>query len=234
MYLLKGKQIWGWRLPFWDWIVPVLELQSFAINANLDSSLSRLSWHPACGCGACGPCPLTSRFHFRVEAELWAKSLRLRLYLVCAVLQPADHFSDLKAAFGKAQALSRSNGYGFYSTGTPWEVSSIRVTRPPQFLLLAHHPVFIVRVLLPAEPQHGDLKNLKPPPTPPRSCYRADVMLSDDPWTCLPSGRSGPPKQESGGGKPTTRAHAEPKDRTGCVWVRQGQHLWGSFAHFLE
>lgn len=48
---------------------------------------------------------------------------------------------------------------GFFSVGTPQEVNLICVTRTPQFLL-AHHLVFIVSVLLPAEMQYGALKKI--------------------------------------------------------------------------
>lgn len=104
-----------------------------------------------------------------------------------------SHFYDLKAAFGKVLLLKAYNGYGFFSMGTPQEADSICVAQTPQFLL-AHHLVFIVGVLLPAETQYGAFFFLMEKNPLSFSCCCVGVVLLDDLWTCFQSGRYDHPK----------------------------------------
>lgn len=150
----------------WPGILPVdgsYQLCTYVLEQKLGGGAKRLSLQLF----PCAVCCRTS------SGSLWCLS--------------NSHFSELQAVFGKVQALSRSNGYGFSSTGTPQEVNSVCVIQTPQFLL-AHHLVFRVIVLIPAETQYGPVKKINKQHKPTMHTQKPMQLLSSRPWGQHPWG----------------------------------------------
>lgn len=169
----------------------VFELRSSAVKLEQTGfALSGLTWHPTNRWFL-----PTSHLRFGAEAGWWCEEAQPAAFpcAVCCRTSSGSlwclsnsHFSELQAVFGKVQALSRSNGYGFSSTGTPQEVNAVCVIQTPQFLP-AHHLVFRVIVLIPAETQYGPVKKNKQH-KPTIHTQKPMQLLSSRPWGQHPWG----------------------------------------------